>query len=310
MQLLVASGAKVEADEVRAAFRGGHAEMAQQLWEAFPTVNPLELALEAVKSWNSAALRLLLNHTLRTLLPRDLVRLFEGACSSGSYTCGSSVLSFSAAAALHLRSLRPVGVVGRVLCGGLAALKSGRIISFTHGDSIAAEYSNELREWLPQATEVRLVSKHEGRGAASVNAFVAAAKGRARTLTFVETENGGSICGGYLDVAWVDGDYVTDPDRRSFIFTLKNHLGHPPTRFAQKRDEKAAYMRHDDTFYFGFGEGFMVWDDDTELTSDQTYVAPRQGPALFCGGSMRRGYEAEFCAAEFYAARWDLWQVG
>jgi hypothetical protein len=38
-----------------------------------------------------------------------------------------------------------------------------------------------------------------------MNAFIDAARGRAKTLTFVETENGGSISGGYLDVAWAEG---------------------------------------------------------------------------------------------------------
>jgi hypothetical protein len=109
------------------------------------------------------------------------------------------------------------------------------------GDSLAAEYSGELAEWLPGATEARLVARHDGRDVASVNAFVDAAKGRAHTLTFVETENCGSICGGYLDVAWAEGS-VSDSDRRSFIFTLKNPLGMLPTKFTQKRSEYVAYM--------------------------------------------------------------------
>jgi hypothetical protein len=71
-----------------------------------------------------------------------------------------------------------------------------------------------------------------------VKAFIDAAKGRAKTLTFVETENGGSICGGYLDVAWVENDYASDPDKGSFIFTLRNHLGVPPTRFAQRQPDR------------------------------------------------------------------------
>jgi hypothetical protein len=62
------------------------------------------------------------------------------------------------------------------------------------------------------------------------------------TLTFVQTENGRSNSGCYLDVAWVEGDYASDPGRRRFIFTLKNHLGVPPTKFAQKRNEKAVTL--------------------------------------------------------------------
>jgi hypothetical protein len=82
-----------------------------------------------------------------------------------------------------------------------------------------------------------------------VNAFVDAARGRAKTLTFVETENGGSICGGYLDVHWVEGRCTWDPGKESFIFALKNHIGAPPKKFAQKKgDNHAAYMRRDDCF--------------------------------------------------------------
>jgi hypothetical protein len=113
---------------------------------------------------------------------------------------------------------------------------------------MAAPYWEQLRGWLPEATEVRLMAKHEGRDATSVRAFVDAAKGRAKTLTFVETEGGGSICGGYLDVAWVEGVPVRDPGRRSFIFTLKNHLAVLPTKFAQKREDQAAYMSPDHLF--------------------------------------------------------------
>jgi hypothetical protein len=164
---------------------------------------------------------------------------------------------------------------------------------------MAAEYSEWLRDWLPEATEVTLIAKHEGRDAASVTAFVDAAKGRAKTLTFVETENGRSICGCYLDVAWVEGDDASDPGRRSFMFTLKNHMGVPPTRFAQKRDGDAAYMRRGDRFYCGYAEGFIVWQSEGSLNCGQTYEAPSQGPTLFYGDG----------GTLFRAARWELWQI-
>jgi hypothetical protein len=149
-------------------------------------------------------------------------------------------------------------------------------------------------------TEVILVAKHEGRDVASVNAFVDAARGRARTLTFVETENGGSICGGYLDVPWVGGICVKDPGKRSFIFTLKNHLGVPPTIFAQKKgDDGAAYMGRGYCFCFGIDEGFVVRQGNPTLYSGYSYEAPEQGMALFTGDD--RGV--------FRAARWELWEV-
>jgi hypothetical protein len=41
------------------------------------------------------------------------------------------------------------------------------------------------------------------------------------------------VCGGYLDCAWARSCFVDDEGRRSFIFTLRNHLEVPPTRFEQ-----------------------------------------------------------------------------
>jgi hypothetical protein len=165
---------------------------------------------------------------------------------------------------------------------------------------MAAGYSEQLREWLPDTTAVTLVARHEGHSTASVNAFIEAAEGRAKTLTFVKTENGDSICGGYLDVAWVEGQRAYDPGRRSFIFTLRNHLGVPPTKFAQGRaEESAAYMRCDDRVYFGLAEGFYIWDKDACLSNGWTYDSVKQGPALFCGNG----------CGSFRAGRWELWQV-
>jgi hypothetical protein len=166
-------------------------------------------------------------------------------------------------------------------------------------DSMAAAYSEELIAWLPEATGLRLVAECDGRGSASVNAFVEAANGRAKTLTFVETENGRSICGGYLDCAWVDGGDAKDPCRRSFIFTLKNHLGIPPMKFAQKRDEYAAFMAEWHAFGFGCHEGFRVTPYADSLQSGKTYEAPGQGVTLFHGDD----------SGQFSAARWELWEI-
>jgi hypothetical protein len=133
-----------------------------------------------------------------------------------------------------------------------------------------------------------------------VNAFIDAAQGRAKTLTFVETENGGSVCGGYLDVPWVRDGYVDDPGRRSFIFTLRNHLGVPPTKFTQKRDDRAARAWRGPFFFcFGNSEGFIVCQGYPTLYSGYAYEAPAQGVALFHGDG----------GGVFRAARWELWEV-
>jgi hypothetical protein len=198
-----------------------------------------------------------------------------------------------------LNVFSPFGVVGHVLRGGLAELKSRGAFFVMPEDSLAAAYSKGLREWLTEATEVKLLARHEDRDAASVDAFIDAAKGRAKTLTLVETENGGSICGGYLDVAWVEGDYANDRDKGSFIFTLRNHLGVPPTKFAQLRHESAAYTRRGDCFCFGCGEGFVVSQSDYRLHSGDIYEAHEQRAALFNGDG----------GGVFRAARWELWEV-
>jgi hypothetical protein len=268
-------------------------------WGAFPSANPFEVAVEAVKAWNVAGLRWLLEHKMDAVSSCDSSRLFEMACLSGSYLCGSSVLDFSASATSEVGGLRPVGVVGRVLLSGSTALKSGRCISFHPEDSTVVAYAEDLSEWLPDARGVRLLARHEGRGVASVNAFIDAAKGRAKTLTFVETENGHSLCGGYLDVAWVEWGRVSDPGRGSFIFTLRNHLGVPPTKFAQKRDYCTAYAWRGHCFRFGDGEGFIVSQDDQTLYNGCAYEAPGQGARLFNGDG----------GGVFRAARWELWEV-
>jgi hypothetical protein len=87
--------------------------MMRLLWDAFPSAEPLKMALEAVKSWNVAGFRWLLDSKMGVLSPSELVRPFEAACS---YSCGSSVLGLSSSAAAHLLGLRPVGLVWSVFC--------------------------------------------------------------------------------------------------------------------------------------------------------------------------------------------------
>jgi hypothetical protein len=60
-----------------------------------------------------------------------------------------------------------------------------------------------------------------------------------------------------------------------------------------------AAMVRDNSFHFGYREGFNVWQGDTFLTS-QTFEASAQGVALFDGDA----------GGLFRAARWELWQVG
>jgi hypothetical protein len=151
---------------------------------------------------------------------------------------------------------------------------------------------------------MRLVARHEGRGAASVKAFINAAKGRAKTLTFVETENRASVCGGYLDCPWAEGArWTSDASRRSFLFTLRNHLGVGPTKFAQIRDSCVALMALDDPPRVKWGcgpQGWAISPIDHTLDFGGTFeVAPGKGAALFCGDD----------DTTFQAGRWELWEV-
>ena len=141
--------------------------------------------------------------------------------------------------------------------------------------SMAAPYWSKLKEWLPDMNSIKLLAKFDGHSQASIDAFLAAAVGRARTLTFIETENGGSICGAYLDPAWVVKGWTNDPGRKSFLFTLKNHLGVVPTKFPKKATEWAA---HTDSSYFCFGacDGIIFWNDARTTDNYQLRAALRR----------------------------------
>jgi hypothetical protein len=170
----------------------------------------------------------------------------------------------------------------------------------TFAGSMAQPYVNKLKEWLPWLREARLLQKMSGRDAASVNGFIEAAKGRSKTITFVETENGGSICGGYLESAWVESGGMNDRSRRSFLFTLKNHLSVPPTKFAQKQDGRAAYVNPGSLVHWGQDEGWIICSSDFGLRSNKTFEeAPGKGAALFCDDG----------DTKFRAGRWELWQL-
>jgi hypothetical protein len=168
------------------------------------------------------------------------------------------------------------------------------------GDSMAAAYEDELLEWVPEPTTARLVAAHDGRDIASINAFCDAAEGLSKTVVIAVTENVESICGGYLDGAW--GESCWARDRKSFLFTLKNHAGVGPTKFPKKgSDSHAAWKRRDYCWYFGSFEGPYIWPGGNPHSGGlgryyEDVVG--QGQAIFNGGQ-------DF----FRLARWELWQL-
>jgi hypothetical protein len=84
-----------------------------------------------------------------------------------------------------------------------------------------------------------LLLRRTGRDSETAEAFIDAAVGHAHAFTFIETENGKSICDLYLGSAWVR-DQINDSGKASYLFTLKNRFGVGPTRFPSA----SAYSAH------------------------------------------------------------------
>jgi hypothetical protein len=170
------------------------------------------------------------------------------------------------------------------------------------GDSMAAAFEDDLLEWLPEAKTARLVAVRDGRDIASINAFCDAAGGLSETVVIAVTENGESICGGYLDPAWKEGEWALDSNGTSFLFTLMNHAGVAPTRFPTRRsDSHAARARRDYGWFFGAWEGPYIYkggDPNCRGLGIGYRDVVGQGQAIFNGG-------LDF----FRLARWELWQI-
>jgi hypothetical protein len=153
---------------------------------------------------------------------------------------------------------------------------------------------------VPDVKTARLVAAHDGRDIASLNAFCDAAEGLSKTVVIAVTENGESICGGYLDPAWREDAWAKDSSK-SFLFTLKNHAGVGPTKFPKKdTNSSAAYKLRGIYWFFGYWEGPYVWSGGNPgrgLGVNYEDVVGL-GQAIFNGGQ-------DF----FQLARWELWQV-
>jgi hypothetical protein len=144
-----------------------------------------------------------------------------------------------------------------------------------------------------------------GRDRAGITAFCDAADGLSKTVVMAVTENGKSICGGYLDRAWREGATSRDDSNKSFLFTLKNHLRVGPTKFPKKdNDWPAAYKRRDKCWHFGYWEGpYMSHGENPGVPAGGSGLGEHyqdvgeQGLAIFNGGQVF-----------FRLARWELWQ--
>jgi hypothetical protein len=187
---------------------------------------------------------------------------------------------------------------------GVVSLPADGLVSGRFRGSMASAYEDVLAGWLSEMSEAALLAKCEGRDASSVNAVIDAAKGRAHTITFIETENGKSLCGGYVEPAWVDpalGDaYTHDPSKRTFLFTLRNHLGVVPTRFPCKNPQNTVKLWRNRFVGFTSNAWGMIITPNTSgiMTVTGYEDTAGKGGEIFCGDG-----------SGFRAARWEVWEI-
>jgi hypothetical protein len=113
-----------------------------------------------------------------------------------------------------------------------------------------------------------------------------------------------SVFGGYLEPAWRTFDWVSDPSGKSFIFTLLNHLGVPPAKFALVKSSTAAWLNPG--YSFRFGEHDIVIgpvDQYSDYPSSFSESLGRGG-SLFAGDGANR-----WGRVNFVIGRWELWKL-
>jgi hypothetical protein len=170
-------------------------------------------------------------------------------------------------------------------------------------DSMAAPYARQLKEWLPWAGSASLLAKGEGRPTLLVARIV----GKSKTLVVVQTQNGKSICGGYVAPAWCNRVWcASDPSNSSFLFTLQNHLGKPTTKFPINPGATKVFYMTDNRFILG----------DLSNGSGNTYTTSTLGHGgqfgalqepLALGTCVLAGEGSG--SQKVSVARWEFWQL-
>jgi hypothetical protein len=112
-----------------------------------------------------------------------------------------------------------------------------------------------------------------------VDASDDAAKVRSKTLFRFERKDGESTCGGYVDLAWVEGRVVSDTGRRSALF-MGHHPGVSRTGIASNRDGHSTCKSCDIGICPGANEDVDVLMNSDELVCGRT---SRSVVALFHG---------------------------
>jgi hypothetical protein len=190
---------------------------------------------------------------------------------------------------------------------GAVALVAPKPAAKIFAGSFAEPFEEAIRGFLPKMSKASLLASHHGCDKVSLGAFLAAAPGQTCTMVFIAMTNGNSICGGYLHPAWrntTDAGYIGDAEGKSFIFTLRNHLGVPPTKFEVSDKSHAALLENSPYFTFG-GCDIRVGPSDHCSNYPDRYANPLgHGGSLFAGeGAKGRG------SANLGVARWELWKI-
>jgi hypothetical protein len=102
------------------------------------------------------------------------------------------------------------------------------------------------------------------------SAFHGRCDGHPNTVTLILSTND-CVFGGYTPLTWnSDGNWVSDPSRTSFIFTIKNPHNLPSRIFKQKEDANAIFDSRWFGPSFGYGNDLSVcgeWQSPTECCS-------------------------------------------
>lgn len=99
--------------------------------------------------------------------------------------------------------------------------------------------------------------------------------GHPNTVTFI-LDKRGNIFGGYTPIAWesrTQDVYKADPDRRSFIFTVKNPSNASPKKFSLRPDKSKSAIACEYSWGPTFGEGdiFVASNGDASESSYARY---------------------------------------
>eukprot|EP01012_Entosiphon_sulcatum_P041529 TRINITY_DN5537_c0_g1_i6.p1 TRINITY_DN5537_c0_g1~~TRINITY_DN5537_c0_g1_i6.p1 ORF type:complete len:308 (-),score=67.55 TRINITY_DN5537_c0_g1_i6:10-897(-) len=150
--------------------------------------------------------------------------------------------------------------------------------------SLLGVAADPLRRWLPHGTSLTLLFTAQKDGWAGQQ-FHAKCDGKGPTVVLLHSTTG-CVFGGYAAASWEGGGgaYIAAPT--SFIFTISNPYGIPPTRFGCTEPQSALYGQGDRGPLFGAGCDIYVNQDmhTGGVTSKSYPVGSELGSLVFAGG--------------------------